>query len=242
MWLKAAYVNGWIRDAMTRTDSPKYQYVSDPQAKPRRAVKRSPWSAVVALIAVGVVGFFGTGATMALWSSSEDVGQAVIQVGDLSIEMNHGFSWQATVWTDPQKLPVDMRYESTQPDGSGLIGEVVSGVNSPIPMGGDWMTLDLSFTGDLTKTGDNLNAEMDLIPRDLTGGAYTIIIGNKTWQFQADEDITVPLTEVMGTNLPIEVVIHLRGDGLGIYPQVKAEEPGTIDFTDLFDVHVRQVR
>ena len=228
---------------MTQTESPKYQYASHPHAKPRRAVKRSPWPATIAIIIAGLLGFFGSGATMALWSSSEDIRDVIVQVGDLSIEMDHGFSWHATVWTDPDKLPADMRYESTQPgaDGSGLIGETVSGTNTPIPTGSKWMTLDLRFTGTLTKIGDNLDADVTLIPRDLKGLAYTIAIGNRAWEFQTGQDITVPLKEVVGT-MPIEVVIHLRGDGLGIYPQVSAEEPEAIDFTHLFDVRVRQVR
>ena len=208
----------------------------------------SPWPAVVAIVAAAVLGFFGFGVTLSLWSSSEDIGDVIIQAGDLTIEMDAEYTWQVTVWTDPGKVPAGMRYESASPaaDGSGLIGEVVSGVGGPIPMGGDWTTLDLSFTGTLTKNGDNLDASMTIIPRDLPGTSspevsYTIAFDGRIRTFQAGEAITMPLAGVTGT-VPIKVAVHLTGSALGIHQRVSADEPGTIDFQHLFDVQVRQVR
>jgi len=222
---------------------------------------------LVILIA-GVLGFFAPGAITALWSHSEDAGDAVIQAGDLSVRMDEGYSWEMKVLAedsdsaDPVKVPDGMEYENPIAHDSGLYGETATGTDeNPIPLGGDWTTLDLVFTGSITKIGDNLTADVTIKPVALPGVSmskvtYTVIVdsGDDTEttlytpgsdDLSADEDedgFKVWLPQGVWTQLSLKVTLHLSGDALGIDHQVSTSAPEPIELTHLFDIEVRQVR
>jgi len=204
---------------------------------------------------VGLLSFLGFGSTVALWSSSDDIGDAIVQGGDLAITIDQDFTWKQTVWTDPDSLPPGMEY-APRPDGGDavLVGEVIEGENGPIPMGGDWTTLQLRFTGTLTKIGDNLFVMAHLKPHagmPKTGVSYTVTMtspddpsATQQWDLPGADPMEAdgyPMSiNLSGERVDVEVIVQFTGDALGIAKQVGSPSPVTLD--PMFTILVSQVR
>jgi len=237
--------------------------------QPKRAMPREArirhWGEAMAVTAAGLLGFFASGFIFALWSVSVDVDDATIQVGDLSVQINDGFDWKVTVWTDSDMVPDGMEYADPLPgtDEHHMIGETASGTVSGdeegsilLPMGGDWTTLDLTFTGKVTKIGENLQAEIEIEPDKLPapsqpGVTYTVILSDETGPVITHADsnndkITVSIPQAVSGELTLTLQISIPGDALGISKQIVDSIPDPLSFAhdndSLFHVSLRQVR
>ena len=205
----------------------------------------------MALIIAALLGFLSFSFTWALWSSTSDGSTVVIQSGDLSVAMNDGYTWQTTVWTNPDNVPPGMEYDNPdQIDESTWIGETSGpfpSTKTPVLMGGDWMTLDVTFTGVLTKIGDNLIADVTVIPRadqaNLPAGlTYTLDVTGTSTTSQPGQPVTVRVPASSAETMAVTVTVHITGDQLGIHPQVSHSAPQQIVLDHLFDIKASQVR
>jgi len=236
---------------------------------PGRAAKRR-WAEAMIVGVMGLVSFLGFGSTAALWSSSEDAGDATVQVGDLSIAIDDGFTWEETVRTDSTKLPSGMAYEQTREDDGVPIATIIGNQDEPITLGGDWTKLEVRFTGLLTKVGDNLIIVTHLIPVIVHGVptdkiSYTVTMTTSTtslpvpagsvtthsWTFPhdaaKDRDGGYPMyVDVAGEYVDVEVSVQFTGDALGIDKLVgPSEQAGSLTPTlldPMFAMQVSQVR
>lgn len=224
---------------------------------------RIRWMEALIVGIVGVASFLGFGATVALWSSSEESGDVTVQVGDLDITIKEDFTWIESVRTDPSVLPPTMRYADPQEDDEGvLIGDVFGGTNNPIPLGGDWTKLELTFTGLLTKVGDNLIVVAHLVPTPYEGVSpdditYTVTMTSRlnsdvqqSWTFPSPNPTDAmdaegyPMTVIVpGEYVDVTVTVSFTGDALGILKQISTPEtPGSITIDPMFSMRVSQVR
>lgn len=270
--MKNTHITGSrIDTTLSQVDTtPSQVGTTPPPPQPSRAAKRR-WAEAMIVGVVGLASFLGFGSTAALWSSTEDAGDATVQVGDLSIRIDEGFTWERTVRTDPDKLPSGMEYAQTQEDDGNLIGDTLTGdQDDPIVLGGDWTELEVTFTGLLIKIGDNLNVMAHLIPVMMEGIStdditYTVTmttsngslpvpngsITTHTWTFPLDDEMDAdggyPMyVDVAGENLDVEVSVRFTGDALGIAKLVGSSEQAgpfaPILLGPMFAIHVSQVR